>query len=236
MVELQLPKLIARVRFPSSAPLAPPPLRPRIPAILGHSLALTTRSESGQLGTLVYTFQTVLARYRRDLTSSQHPAQRRIAPTLGATVRSTAGGTAHPPHRSVPMVTLTRMSDAPESSGGPESTAGSAPSAKPAPVDRAYESAGALTIGVVLLVVGFALWTYGEHGHLAAVTEYEILRATLDSYVLTVPQRPDTVGWGIAIGILGLVLTTLGVYRLATHVDFLAQRAKNAGAGARREG
>ena len=168
--------------------------------------------------------------------------------------RVEGGPNAHTPQRSGPTVTLTRMSDefdsnetssasAQSSEPAPSDVAGSAesrttssssaPSAKPAPVDRAYESAGALTIGVVLLVVGFALWTYGEHGHLAAVTEYEILRATLDSYVLTVPQRPDTVGWGIAIGILGLVLTTLGVYRLATHVDFLAQRAKNADAGSR---
>ncbi len=168
--------------------------------------------------------------------------------------RVEGGPNAHTPQRSGPTVTLTRMSDefdsnetssasAQSSEPAPSDVAGSAesrttssssaPSAKPAPVDRAYESAGALTIGVVLLVVGFALWTYGEHAYLATMTEYEISFFVLESGASAVPQRPDTVGWGIAIGILGLVLTTLGVYRLATHVDFLAQRAKNADAGSR---
>ena len=42
------------------------------------------------------------------------------------------------------------------------------------------------------------------------------------------PERPDIVGWGLVLGGLGLILTVLGVYRLATHVDYLAKRARRA--------
>lgn len=110
----------------------------------------------------------------------------------------------------------------------PPSTPPSASRASVEYIDHAYESAGALTFGIPLLIAGIVMWVYGQQLYLESVTVFEIESLTRGAGVYYTPERPDIVGWGLVLGGLGLILTVLGVYRLATHVDYLAKRARRA--------
>lgn len=88
---------------------------------------------------------------------------------------------------------------------------------EPEPTPREVKaSAGALVLGVLLLAVGAVVFSFGQQAYL-----YDQLTST------GWRNDPPVTGiiWGAVITLAGLVVTLVGVYRLAANVDYAARVA-----------